>query len=58
MVLWDENTRDVMGELEEDMWKSYPYLFIGKYNFWRQFFVMENVRSEKILLFGKIKLMS
>ena len=32
-VVWDSRTGDSTWELEEDMMKSYPYLFPGKSNF-------------------------
>ena len=32
-LLWDEGTKKVTQELEDNMRKIYPYMFPGKYNF-------------------------
>jgi len=32
-VLWDEGTQEATWELEENMKKSYLYMFLGRYNF-------------------------
>lgn len=32
-VLWDEGTQEATWELEDNMRKTYPYIFLGKCNF-------------------------